>query len=323
MPLTIAMTGATGFAGRHTVDALLAKGHRVRALVRSAGTTVLPAGVEQVAGNLDSADALKGLAEGADVFLHVAGAISALNRAGFFAVNQIGTLNAVAAAKAAGIKRFVYISSLAAREPLLSPYGASKASAEDIVRGVGLSHMILRPPAIYGPGDRATLPLITALTRPVAMLPTTAATRFSLLYVGDMAQIFTEACEARCEGLVELSDGKDGGYSWGELCAIASAHEGRTVRPVFLPRGLVGAVASVSEAIARFRKQPGMVSHGKVAELYHPDWVAAGEGWPLKSYTQFPEGFAETLAWYRQRGWLPQPRRAGRSTNNHQSETRP
>ncbi len=323
MPLTVAMTGATGFAGRHAVEALLAKGHRVKALVRDAAKAALPPPVELVAGDLDSADALAKLAGGADVFLHVAGAISALNRAGYFAVNQIGTLNAIAAAKAAGVGRFVYVSSLAAREPLLSPYGASKASAEDIVRGVGLSHVILRPPAIYGPGDRATLPLIKELTRPIAMLPTTADTRFSLLHVSDMARVLTEACEARREGVFELSDGKAEGYSWGELCAIASVHQGRKVRPVFLPRGLVSAVASASEAIARFRKQPGMVSHGKVAELYHPDWVAQGEGWPLKSYTLFPEGFAGTLAWYRQRGWLPQARGAGRSTAQNKSETRP
>ena len=323
MPLTIAMTGATGFAGRHAVEALLSKGHRVRALVRDASKAALPPLVEPVAGDLDSADALHKLAEGADVFLHVAGAISAVNRAGFFAVNQIGTLNAIAAAKAAGVRRFVYVSSLAGREPTLSPYGASKASAEDIVRGAGLSHVIVRPPAIYGPGDRATLPLIKELTRPIAMLPTTADTRFSLLHVRDMASILTEACEARREGLTELSDGKAGGYSWAELCAIAGAHQGRLVRPVFLPRGMVSAVASVSEAIARFRGQPGMVSCGKVAELYHPDWVAKGEGWPLKSLTLFPEGFAETLAWYRQRGWLPQPRRAGRSTAQNKPETRP
>lgn len=322
MPLTIAMTGATGFAGRHAVEALLAKGHRVKALVRDTGKAALPPLVEMVAGDLDSTDALHKLAEGADVFLHVAGAISALNRAGFFAVNQIGTLNAIAAAKAAGVQRFVYVSSLAARQPLLSPYGASKVSAEDIVRGVGLSHVIVRPPAIYGPGDRATLPLIKELTRPIAILPATADSRFSLLHVRDMASILVDACETRREGMVELSDGKAGGYSWAELSAIAAAHEGRRVRPVFLPRGLVSAVASVSEAIARFRGQPGMVSHGKVAELYHPDWVAEGGGWPLKSFTLFPEGFAETLAWYRQRGWLPQPRGAGRSTTQNKSETR-
>jgi nucleoside-diphosphate-sugar epimerase len=321
MPLTIAMTGATGFAGRPAVEALLAGGHRVKALVRDAGKAALPADVELVAGDLDSSDALRTLAEGADVFLHVAGAISALNRAGFFAVNQIGTLNAVSAAKAAGVRRFVYVSSLAAREPLLSPYGASKASAEDIVKGVGLAHVILRPPAVYGPGDRATLPLIKELTQAIAMLPSTSSARFSLLHVEDLARILAEACDGERGGTVELSDGKDGGYSWPELCAIAADHEGRTIRPVFLPRGVVSAVASVSEMIARFRGKPGMVSHGKVAELYHADWVARGEGWGLADPISFPDGLAETLAWYRKQGWLPQARRAGRSTAQNKSET--
>ncbi len=289
--------------------------------MRDPGKAALPPQVELVAGDLDSGDALRQLADGADVFLHVAGAISALNRAGFFAVNQIGTLNAVAAAKAAGVRRFVYVSSLAAREPLLSPYGASKASAEDIVKGVGLPHVILRPPAVYGPGDKATLPLIKEMTRPFAMLPSTAEARFSLLHVNDLARIFSEACETQREGSFELSDGKAGGYSWSELCAVAAAHEGRRVRPIFLPRGLVSVVASISEAIARFRGKPGMVSHGKVAELYHPDWVARGEGWPLADPTPFPEGLAETLAWYRQQGWLPPVRRAGRTMPHSHSGT--
>jgi nucleoside-diphosphate-sugar epimerase len=321
MPLTIAMTGATGFAGRPAVEALLAKGHRVKALVRDPGKAALPPSVELVAGDLDATDQLRQLADGADVFLHLAGAISALSRAGFFAVNQIGTLNALAAAKAAGARRFVYVSSLAAREPLLSPYGASKAAAEDIVKGVAVPNIVLRPPAVYGPGDRATLPLIRELTRPIALFPSTAAARFSLLHVNDLARVFCEACEASRAGTVELADGKAGGYSWAELCAFAAAHEGRNVRPVFLPRPLVSAVASVSEAIARLRGKPGMVSHGKVAELYHPDWVAKGEGWPIENITPFAEGLAETLAWYRQRGWLPQNPRAGRSTPKVTPET--
>jgi nucleoside-diphosphate-sugar epimerase len=306
MPRTIAITGATGFAGRPAVAALLARGHQVKALVRDAEKAGLPAQVELVEGDLNATDALRKLAEGADAFLHLAGAIAALNRAGFFA----------------GVSLFVHVSSLAAREPSLSPYGASKAAAEEVVKTSGLASVILRPAAVYGPGDRATLPLIRELTRPVAMIPSTADARFSLLHVGDLARMLAAACEMPREGIFEVSDSKSGGYSWGELCAVAAEHEGRNVRPVFLPRGLTNLAGRASEALARLRSRPAMVNLGKIAELYHPDWVTKGEGWPLENLTAFPAGLAETLAWYRQQGWLPPARGAGRSTPQNNSETR-
>jgi nucleoside-diphosphate-sugar epimerase len=323
MTKTIAITGATGFAGRHAVSALLAKGHRVRALVRDPRTAQLPNEVALVHGDVASGEALRSLSEGADTLLHLAGAIAAITRESFFAVNVEGTARVLEAAQGAGVRRFIHVSSLAARQPQLSSYGASKAAGEEVVRTArAMTTLILRPAAVYGPGDRATLPLFREFTRPIAMIPSTAEARFSLLHAGDLARILAEAVDSGRQGLVELSDGRPGGYGWAELCAVSEAQAGYRVRPVFLPRALSNGLARISETVARLRGVPAMITLGKMAELYHPDWVAKGDGWALDNAVPLAQGFAETLAWYRQQGWLPPSRRAGRSRPDTQPESR-
>lgn len=318
MSKTIAITGATGFAGRHAVAELLERGHRLRALVRSPQSADLPDAVELVKGDLSDASALTRLVARADGVVHLAGALTALDAAAYFAVNTQGTRNLADAAQKARVRRFVHISSLAAREPQLSGYAASKRGGEDVVsaRMDELNAIIIRPPAVYGPGDRGTLPLIKELTRPVAAIPGRADARFSLIHGRDLARLIGLAVESDAEGLHEVSDGQ--AYGWADLIRTASAFRGRPVRPVFLPRAVPGAVATVAEGIARLTGKPGMVNRGKIAELYHPDWVARPGGLALPDPMPFGDGFAETVIWYRAAGWLPR----GRGTDTRTASSR-
>ena len=162
--MKLAITGGTGFVGSHLIDAALAAGHQVQALTRReqperdgvlgsrrASTTATPS---------------KRLVADADAVIHVAGVISAPDAAAFERGNVAGTLAMLAAATAGGVHRFVHVSSLAAREPKLSLYGASKARG----RGAGplapgLDWAIVRPPAVYGPGDKETLELFKMAKR--------------------------------------------------------------------------------------------------------------------------------------------------------------
>jgi nucleoside-diphosphate-sugar epimerase len=325
MPLTIAVTGATGFAGHHAVAELMARGHRVAALDRDPGRGRLPAGVRVVRGDIGNPAALGDLVAGADTVIHLAGSIAGLSRADYFAVNRDGTAVVARAAVEAGIRRFVHVSSLSAREPDLCHYGASKSAGERAVREAfgaeGLT--IVRPPAIYGPGDRATLPLFRSLTGGLALVPGNRSSRFSLMHVSDVARSLAEIADNGPSGLVELSDGMPGGYCWEDLARIAAGVVDRPVRLVFLPRGVVSAVALAAEGMAQVMRRPMMVNRGKVAELYHPDWVASGPGLPLTRTIGFAEGFAGTLAWYREAGWLPRGRRADRTSPTTRNETGP
>jgi len=94
---------------------------------------------------------------------------------------------------------------------------------------------------------------------------------------------------------------------------VAEAVRGGPIRAVFLPRAIPAAVAFAAETIAKARGVPGMVNRGKIAELYHPDWVCGTSGYRLDDPVTFARGFPETLAWYRTAGWLPRAAGADRS----------
>lgn len=315
MSKTIAITGATGFAGRHAVAELLRRGHRLKALVRKPQLAGLPDSVETIEGDLHGREALERLLRGVDAVVHLAGAISALKPQQYFRVNAEGSFALAEAALRAGTPRFVHVSSLAAREPQLSPYGASKRAGEDAIEAMsqGLNAIVLRPPAVYGPGDRATLPLLKELTRGVATIPGRADARFSLIHVGDLARLIAEAVTSDLTGIHEVSDGKENGYAWADLIAIGERERGGAIRPIFLPRAVVTGVAIAAEAWAGMTGHPGMVSRGKVAELYHRDWVSGASGLRLSRPITFADGFPETLDWYDVAGWLPRRPRADRT----------
>jgi hypothetical protein len=107
-----------------------------------------------------------------------------------------------------------------------------------------------------------------------------------------------------------------GGYGWEDLIRTASAFRGAPIRALFLPRGVPAAVAVAAEGWARLSGKPGLVNRGKIAELYHPDWVSREGTLALPDPTGFEQGFAETVNWYRSAGWLPAARPADRSSRN-------
>ena len=267
-----------------------------------------------VTGDLANAKALAQLVEGADVVLHVGGATAAANRQGYFDVNVEGTKGLFGAAQKAGAGRFIFISSIAARDPI-SDYGASKEAAEEFLLpfdGPKISVLALRPPVIYGPRDKATLPLFKQLQAPVAFVPSGRSSRFSLLYVEDFARILCDAVSNESHGLYELDDGS-GGYDWHELADQSRAGTGYPGRLVFLPRGVVGFAAGLVERFSNFRGRPSVINRQKVKELYHDDWTAKGRIWPLDNPTGAKSGLAQTVDWYQAQGWLPRKRGKARS----------
>ncbi len=308
--MKIALTGATGFVGRAVVSVLAGGEHSLSALVRDVDGAKLPKDVMLVPGDLEDVASIDELLRDMDVVVHVAGVISAVNRAGYFAVNERGTHAIVQAAVRNGVKRFVHVSSLSAREPQLSSYGASKLAGEKVLERYSdeISTAILRPPAVYGPGDKATLPLLKALTQRYAFVPGRADARFSLIYVGDLARIIAEAATNRATGTFELNDGNPIGYDWCELARLASLSEHQAIKPVFLPKAVLMPLAATVEIFSRLVQKPAMISRDKITELYHDDWVVRFSGWPLKNPIGFEEGFAKTVDWYRQSGWLPKKR---------------
>lgn len=314
MPRTVAVTGATGFIGSHVVAQLGRAGWQVRILTRRvpANAQFADVPVDAVIGTLEDRRAVARLVRGADAIVHAAGRIKARSHAEFFAANATGTRLLVEAAIAAGNRpRFVLLSSIAARQPQISDYAASKLAGEaELTRLDGeLPWSILRPPAVYGPGDRETLAFFRALRRGLAMLPPVRNARLSLLHVGDLAAAIVAILDApsALAGVQELDDGH-GGYGWDEMISVAARHLG--VRPLRLPIPglLLTGVAHLNEALHRATGEIAMLTPGKVREMLHADWtsrdgaVTAATGWHPQ--VDLDQGFAETIAWYRRNGWL-------------------
>ncbi len=311
MQKLVAVTGVTGFVGGHLLSALLAADYRVRVLVRDvAKVDFVSDQVEIVAGDLNNAAALEKLISGADAVVHCAGAIMAVDRGGFFDVNRTGAENVAKVTKASGVGRFILVSSLAAREPQLSDYAASKRAGEDIVAGIIAKDrlVIVRPPAVYGPGDRATLPLIKALTGRRAVLPGLADQKISWIFVEDLVALLVCVTGSNKvpTDIIEVDDGREGGYRFGDLVDLAGQAQGRHISLTLLPRPVVVLAAVLTSWFSRLSGKAFILSPAKVRELYHPEWVAKGveiEGW--QPQVQFKKGFCLTLDWYQQNGWLP------------------
>jgi nucleoside-diphosphate-sugar epimerase len=311
----VAITGVTGFIGRHAARALMQQGKPWRGLVRNPGkvTALGLGGGEIIEGHLGDERSLDKLCEGVQTLIHCGGSIAGFSAADFQRVNVEGTAALVSASRRKGVTRLVHVSSLAAREPRLSSYAASKQESERVLRerSGDLSWVIVRPPAVYGPGDRATIPLMKALTRPMALIPGNAASRFSLIHVEDLARALTllALSESFAGRTFEIDDGKTGGYDFGTIAAAAAGVTGTSVRLLFLPRAAL-VIPAWCYLIAKWVKgSPGVFSPEKLAELYHRDWVVDPRFSQLPGFRpriDFSTGFANTLQWYRQHQWLPE-----------------
>lgn len=313
--LRVAVTGATGFVGAALLREFSARLWRVTAMVRDpARAQSLPVD-DVVTGDLDNQDALKALADGADVFVHLAGVTHARAPDDYHRVNVLGAQHAASAAQAAGA-RFVHASSLSAREPDLSPYAASKRESEAAVAAVfdraPERWLALRLPAIYGPGDIVTLPYFKLIRSGFAIEPAAPSpARATLLYVDDAARAIGDAAETPPAGearVFDVGDDAPDGRSWREIGETLGAAMGKTARPVRAPRAIVGAIHALQRGVARLRGAAPPVREGQANELFHTDWVARENLWNTvcawEPATPLKEGFAKTVHWYQENGYL-------------------
>ena len=305
----LALTGATGFIGGAVAAGLIGSGWRVRALARSPSkaSTLSRFGVEPILGDLADTRALRSLIRDVDAIVHCAGAVRGITAEDFSRVNVAGVERiARVASQMEPPPLFISLSSLAAREPQLSPYAASKRAGEDVLERVaaGMRWIALRPPAVYGPGDREMLPLLLSMMRGFAPVLGSPDVRFSMLYVDDLVSAVQHCLASGDEtrGVFELQDGRDGGYTWDAIVAAAAGVRGKPIRKVQFPKRLLYGLACVSRGWARLRGTAPMLTPGKFRELTHTDWVCDNAafshacGWTPR--IEFAEGLRRTLAWH-------------------------
>jgi len=280
----VAVTGANGFIGRTICRLLHDEGWKVRALVRSeAGIQVLKACVDEwTLGDLDDRASLQKLIVNACAVVHCAGAVRGASQQAFDRINVDGVRNLVDAMLASRHPpRLLCLSSLAAREPGLSFYAASKRKGEQVLeqQARALNWIALRPPAVYGPGDRELLPLFRLMAKGIAPVLGNRDARFSMIYSQDIAHLvrvwlLRESCPS---GVYSLHDGKQDGYSWSDVCSTVSRLCQRPVRQFAVPSIMLSVPAWINRRLAPWFGYAPMLTPEKLRELRHPDWVCDNE----------------------------------------------
>ena len=280
MEHTIALTGATGFIGSRVARRLVANGCKLQALTRisSDRSRLTGLNIDWVEGALEDLGSLRRLVYGVDAVIHCAGVVRGATQAHFDRSNVDGVARLVqAVSEQHPVPRFLLISSLAAREPEISPYASSKRQGEVVLSAKSgqVPWTVLRPPAVYGPGDREMLPLMQWMLRGIAFILGSGDTRFSMLYVDDLAEAIRHwLLESRpLEQTFELHDGHADGYSWQDVIATFERLGVRRVRRVHVPVAGVRVAATLNFIAARVLGYAPMLTPAKLRELKHPNWV--------------------------------------------------
>lgn len=302
--MKIGLTGGTGFVGQTLIDLALAEGHEVTALARREQDA--REGVEWVRGDLSDKAALERLAGETEAVIHVAGVVNAHDGAGFEHGNVAGTENVIEAAVKAGAPRLVYVSSLSAREPAISAYGASKHRAENHIQASELHWTIVRPPAIYGPRDTQMLDLFKAAKW--GFIPTPKDGKVSVIHVEDLSRLLLALLPGGrhvTHRKFEPDDGKRGGWRHDELARAIGWAVGRQPRVVGLSRRAIELGARIDMTVRRGRAK---LTLDRASYFCHPDWVVShGSRVPFEIWhprIETHEGLKATAQWYREQGWL-------------------
>lgn len=300
----IALTGASGFVGHSLLTALLDRGYKVRALQHRTLIPHVHPNLETMYGSLGDVSCFYDFVDGVDCVIHAGGRVAARTPAEFTAINTHATSALAHIAHRKKVRRFLFISSLAARVAHLSRYAQSKYDAEQALKQVpDLSWDILRPTAIYGPNDKNSLPLMRMILKGHVFVAVQKHAIISILYIDDLIRAIIAWLETpghidrQCYEIA----GHTSGYSWHELLAFAAI---ATKKPVILhriPRSVAALVAAMLETSARFQGKTPFITRDKLNELMHPDWsvdstaFSSATGW--KPIVTPEEGFKNTLQW--------------------------
>ena len=316
------VTGATGFIGSHLCEALVKRGFEVTCLSR--GTSNLKwiesLDITQVRGDCTIPDSLQNVVSDVDYVFHIAGLTKSPSGEAFFAVNHKGTENLIKAVaqRNSKVKRFLYLSSLAAAGPgrnghpvmedttpnPVSDYGRSKLDGErEVLKYKNqMPITIVRPPAVYGPRDKDMLVIFKMMKK--GFFFDLGKCYYSLLYVDDLVQgILVSAEEKIAEGQTYfLSDGHS--YTGEQIAQEISLALSVKARPFKVPKCIMPFFAFVAE---RVNKQ-GIINRDRIKDFKHSHWVCdskkAQEEIGFSPKVNIKEGIKWTADWYRIHRWL-------------------
>jgi len=330
MTETILITGSTGFIGQRLVRSLTDEGSKVRIFLRRESPQgVLPDTLDVVRGSFADAESLALAVRGADRIIHLAGVTKALNESGYDEGNVMPVKNLLDAVTLHNpqLKHFLYVSSLTAGGPAsegvhgvteadtahpVSAYGRSKLKAEAVCMDYAarIPVTIVRPPAVYGPGDKDVLQVFKMLKKGILVSPMSVAKqRFSMIYVDDLVEgiLITSRSERSAGKLFYITPSCSS--SWDDVIAAAKPQLGfKRLLAISLPQPLLFFVGMMAGSMAAFLGKPSLINRDKVNELVQHYWVCspvfAQQELGFTARTTLANGVAATIRWYREKGWL-------------------
>lgn len=330
----ILVTGSTGFIGTRMVEALLAEGSSVRVLLRPESRQVSgrPAGsrmVEEFRAGYGDPEALGQAVEGVDRIVHLAGVTRAVDEAGFIDGNVRPVENLLDAVNRCnpGLKRFLLVSSLAAAGPASAPmpgvretdkpapvsaYGRSKLLGEQAARRRAgeVPLTIVRPPAVYGPGDKDILEVFRMMRQGVLVSAGPGRKqRFSMIHVDDLVRGIMMALRSRAAIGQTYCIASPRPFGWDEVIEAARPVLGfKHLLRIGLPSPLVFGLGTLLGAVAGMTHKPALISRDKANELTQDYWTCCSDKalreLGFKAGITLREGVASTLQWYQRKGWM-------------------
>lgn len=326
--MKVALTGASGYTGGHILERLLARGDEVRALVREGSVTpgLSSTGAEIVAGALGEAEAARRLLEGCEAVMHVAAVYRTASHPDSYyrQVNVEGTRILLEAARAAGVRRFVHTSTVGVHGDVKNPpadenaplapsdiYQQTKAEAEGLARefgrASGLEVSIVRPGAIYGPGETRLLKVFKSIARGRYAVVGAGTPHYHLAYIDDLVDGFLLALDrAEAAGETFIIAGPDS-ISQDDLAREIAKATGGSVWPFHIPAWPIQRIGDVVEALCvPLGVEPPL--HRRRVDF----WVknrsfSIEKARRLLGYSprvKAVEGIQRTARWYRDNGWI-------------------
>ena len=319
----IFLTGASGFVGGNLAKLLVEKEYFLRCLIRDKNKFDLKnhPSVEIIEGDLFSLDKIEKGIKDCDYIIHIAGLVASKRKKDFFDVNVNGTKNIIDAAlkNKINLKRFILISSLAAVGPSknnipvdentiphpITTYGKSKLAAENMLlkEKINLPIIILRPSAVFGENDSATIDFFKMLNYNIFPVMGSFNNKVNMIYVQDLCNGIILAMENEKSIGETFLIASENNYSWNEISANLEKKFGKKFFKILIPKYLVFILGCISGLISKLKNKPSVLDCEKAIDLTTKDWSCSN----LKSKSIL--GFSEksnlamnlknTFDWYK------------------------
>lgn len=324
---SILITGANGFVGARLCRKFINEGFIVYAGVRRTAdlSRLSDLTVQLRYGDMTEPVTLPDMVSGVDYIIHNAGVVKAKNKQMFFDINETGTENLLQAIVEhnQSLKKFIYISSLAAAGPSrygkpvteadepnpLTTYGQSKLAGERKALSYAdkIPVLSIRPPGVYGPGDTEILPFFKTVNGRIKPFLGNCSRKLQLVHVDDLCRgIFMSLTyETNSNEIYFIAD-RDV-YSMKELINILQEVIGKNAMPVYIPSALFKLIAYVVQFFSKLLGITPMLSVEKAKELL-ASWEMsvrkANMDFGFESEIKFFDGARDTFEWYKKEGWI-------------------